>query len=139
MIDAEIRFAAPAFAGGSGQHAASSRHRYSPIGPAIGSARDAQICSHLASPSSRDPVKYPGSRQADAPPWRAARGATAKKISLDGAPNIAYTPFRFRFSACFPPVSPGPFVCSLNNGATSVSPGLRSLIVGSLQARVCGD
>jgi hypothetical protein len=60
MIDAEIRFAAPAFAGGSGQHAASSRPRYSPIGLAIGSARDAQICSRLASPSSRDPVKYPG-------------------------------------------------------------------------------
>jgi hypothetical protein len=60
MIDAEIHFAPPAFAGGSGQYAASWRPRYSPIGSAIGSARDAQICSRLASPSSRDPVKYPG-------------------------------------------------------------------------------
>jgi hypothetical protein len=60
MIDAETHFAPPAFAGGSGQYAASSRPRYSPIGPAIGSARDAQIWLRLASPSSRDPVKYPG-------------------------------------------------------------------------------
>jgi hypothetical protein len=60
MIDAEIHFAPPAFAGGSGQHAASSRPRYSPIGSAIGSARDAQIWLRLFWPSSRDPVKYPG-------------------------------------------------------------------------------
>jgi hypothetical protein len=60
MIDAEIHFAPPAFAGAGGQYAASSRPRYSPIDLAIGSARDAQICSRLASPSSRDPVKYPG-------------------------------------------------------------------------------
>jgi hypothetical protein len=60
MMDAEIHFAPPAFAGAGGQYAASSRPRYSPIGPAIGSARDPQICSRLASPSSRDPVKYPG-------------------------------------------------------------------------------
>jgi hypothetical protein len=60
MMDAEIHFAPPAFAGAGEQYAASSRPRYSPIGSAIGSARDAQICSRLASPSSRDPVKYPG-------------------------------------------------------------------------------
>jgi hypothetical protein len=64
MIDAEIHFAPPAFAGGSGQYAASSRPRYSPISSAIGSARDAQIWLRLASPSSRDPVKYPGERHA---------------------------------------------------------------------------
>ena len=29
-------------------------------GRAIGLSRDAQICSHIASPSSPDPVKYPG-------------------------------------------------------------------------------
>jgi hypothetical protein len=60
MIDAEIHFAPPAFAGGSGQYAASSRPRYSPIGSAIGSARDAQIWLRLFWPSFRDPVKYPG-------------------------------------------------------------------------------
>jgi hypothetical protein len=60
VFDAEIHFVTPAFAGGFGQYAASMRSRYSPIDSAIGSARDAQICSRLASPSSRDPVKYPG-------------------------------------------------------------------------------
>jgi hypothetical protein len=64
MIDTEIHFAPPAFAGAGGQHAASSRPRYTPICPAIGSARDAQIWLRLASPSSRDPVKYPGWRRA---------------------------------------------------------------------------
>jgi hypothetical protein len=60
MMDAEMHFVPPAFAGGFGQYAASSRPRDLPIGSAIGSARDAQTGSRLASPSSRDPVKYPG-------------------------------------------------------------------------------
>jgi hypothetical protein len=60
MMDAEMHFVPPAFAGGFGQYAASSRPRYSPIGSAIGSARDAQIWLRLGLPSSRDPVKYPG-------------------------------------------------------------------------------
>jgi hypothetical protein len=60
MIDAEIHFAPPAFAGAGGQYAASSRPRYSPISSAVGSARQAQIGLRAASPSSRDPMKHPG-------------------------------------------------------------------------------
>ena len=56
----EIQFVPQAFAGAGGHFAASSRPRFAPIGTAIGLARDAQICSQIASPSSRDPAKYPG-------------------------------------------------------------------------------
>jgi hypothetical protein len=84
MIDAEIHFSPPAFAGTGGQYAASSRPRYSPIGPAIGSARDAQIWLRLASPSSRDPVKYPGSRRGKQPTWLAGLGW------LNSAPASAF-------------------------------------------------
>ncbi|OGT02986.1 MAG: hypothetical protein A3F73_05905 [Gallionellales bacterium RIFCSPLOWO2_12_FULL_59_22] len=56
----EIQFVPQAFAGAGGRFAASSRPRFAPIGAAIGLARDAQICSQITSPSSRDPAKHPG-------------------------------------------------------------------------------
>jgi hypothetical protein len=57
---ANIQFVPPAFEGAGGRFAASSRPRFAPIGSAIGLARNARICSQIISPSSRDPVKYPG-------------------------------------------------------------------------------
>jgi hypothetical protein len=56
----EIQFVPPAFAGVGGQFAASLRPRFAPIGMAMGLARDAQICSQIDSPPSRDLMKYPG-------------------------------------------------------------------------------
>jgi hypothetical protein len=54
------RLARPAFAGAGGQFATSLHPRFAPIRQAIGLARDAQICSQIASPSSHDLMKYPG-------------------------------------------------------------------------------
>jgi hypothetical protein len=63
MNPSEVHFVPPAFAGAGGRYAASSRPRFAPIGSAIGLARDAQIHSRLASPSSRDPAKHSGWRK----------------------------------------------------------------------------
>jgi hypothetical protein len=56
----EVQFVPKAFVGEGGQFAAPLRPRFAPIVADIGLARDAQICSQIASPSSRDLVKYPG-------------------------------------------------------------------------------